>query len=484
MDRSRLAARALLIAAVLLPGVSRAQPSSNLNDYVVFAESSITTKGMTVADGDIGVNASGGRLDAPKSPAIDAPNSVVASDIVRIEGGSHCTTLYANTVISTGAFCGPGTPFTTPIIPSLATACGFPAVFPACDQANDVTVNAGEVRVLAPGVYGDARVKSGRFSGVLIPGTLQLTGGSYVFCSLRASRGTRVVFQAPSQVDIAGKMNLGNDSFTGPDVGSGLVADDIVIYSNSGSAHIARFTDTVMRLCAPFARLRVTAGASLIGHYFVNQFRTERIFFPVCGDLRLDGRETCDPPGVDPPPPGGNLCRADCTYCGDAKVQPGEQCDDGNDIDVDICTNACTFNQPPGCGNGVIDMAGETCEPPGSDPPPPGGNLCRINCTYCGDGVPNSGEECDDGNTDDLDACRNDCTSTPPSLCGNLTLNPGETCDPPGSDPPPPGGNLCRVDCTYCGDGIPNGTEACDDGNTNDLDACANDCTVNGTPGP
>jgi cysteine-rich repeat protein len=63
---------------------------------------------------------------------------------------------------------------------------------------------------------------------------------------------------------------------------------------------------------------------------------------------------------------------------------------------------------------------------------------------------------------------------------------PNETCDPPGSDPPPPGGNLCRTDCTYCGDGVTqtqNG-EQCDDANNVDNDGCHNDCTLGPTPTP
>jgi cysteine-rich repeat protein len=309
-----------------------------------------------------------------------------------------------------------------------------------------------------------------------IPATLELTGGNYVFCSLRAARESRILVQGASVVDVVNTMNLGNGTLTGPGVGSGLTADDIQFFVKDGKVHFSRFADVVMRLCAPFIQLRVTTGASLTGHFYVDQARTERIFFPVCGDLRLDGRETCDPPASDPPPPGGNPCRADCTYCGDVRIQLGEQCDDGNTIDDDICHNDCTFNQPLGCGNGLPDP-GETCDPPGSDPPPPGGNLCRLTCTYCGDGITNSGEPCDDGNTVDDDSCHNDCTSSPP-LCGNLVINPGETCDPPGSDPPPPGGNLCRLGCTYCGDGISNGGELCDDGNTVDADACHNDCTT------
>jgi cysteine-rich repeat protein len=42
---------------------------------------------------------------------------------------------------------------------------------------------------------------------------------------------------------------------------------------------------------------------------------------------------------------------------------------------------------------------------------------CDANCTFrlCGDGFvnPQGGEECDDGNADDTDACRNDCTLPP-----------------------------------------------------------------------
>jgi cysteine-rich repeat protein len=56
--------------------------------------------------------------------------------------------------------------------------------------------------------------------------------------------------------------------------------------------------------------------------------------------------ETCDPPGSIQF--NGNACRANCTFCGDKIVQPGEQCDDGNTnqgcpTSQDNCTNTCTF---------------------------------------------------------------------------------------------------------------------------------------------
>jgi hypothetical protein len=70
-------------------------------------------------------------------------------------------------------------------------------------------------------------------------------------------------------------------------------------------------------------------------------------------------------------------------------------------------------------------------------------------------------------------------------------VDPGETCDPPGTLMPP-NGNPCRPDCTYCGDmqvqPNPNDNEDCDDGNSVSgcdpnrpqvpLDPCLNNCQL------
>ncbi len=68
--------------------------------------------------------------------------------------------------------------------------------------------------------------------------------------------------------------------------------------------------------------------------------------------------------------------------CGNGTVDPGEECDDGNAIDGDGCTAACTI-----CGNGVVAAA----------------------------------EDCDDGNLQDGDGCSAsclaDCPTSPPAGC-------------------------------------------------------------------
>jgi cysteine-rich repeat protein len=93
----------------------------------------------------------------------------------------------------------------------------------------------------------------------------------------------------------------------------------------------------------------------------------------------------------------------------------------------------------------------------------------------CGDGVRQAGEQCDDGNTDDGDACTNGCKS---AKCGDGAVQTGvEQCDDGNKFPD----DACKNDCTLpvCGDGIiASGVEDCDDGNTVASDGCGADCKL------
>ena len=63
------------------------------------------------------------------------------------------------------------------------------------------------------------------------------------------------------------------------------------------------------------------------------------------------------------------------------------------------------------CGDGVID-AGETCDPPNLAPNPVTGQTeCRLDCTFCGDGVvqPNDVETCDLGSNAICSWCLQNC---------------------------------------------------------------------------
>lgn len=93
---------------------------------------------------------------------------------------------------------------------------------------------------------------------------------------------------------------------------------------------------------------------------------------------------------------------------------------------------------------------------------------------FCGDGIVQAGEACDDGNDDNDDTCSNNCELS--ALCGNGKVDDGEGCDE-GMESP-----TCDGDCTavQCGDGYPNSQagEACDDSNTDNGDGCSESCQL------
>ena len=129
--------------------------------------------------------------------------------------------------------------------------------------------------------------------------------------------------------------------------------------------------------------------------------------------------------------------------------------------------------EPSPCGNGVPDP-GEECDD-GNDANCDG---CSIDCTVevgivCGDGIPNAtcGEQCDAGG--ESSTCDDDCTIVE---CGdgNSNTTAGEECDDGGES------STCDDDCTAveCGDGNSNTTagEECDDGNNVTCDGCSAIC--------
>jgi cysteine-rich repeat protein len=120
------------------------------------------------------------------------------------------------------------------------------------------------------------------------------------------------------------------------------------------------------------------------------------------------------------------------------------------------------------CGNGVID-SGEDCDDGNTEP----SDGCTNACTICGNGIVTAPERCDDGNRNNEDACRNDCRF---NVCGDGFRKPAsEQCDDGNTNP----ADGCTNACTICGNGIVTPPERCDDGNRNDEDACRNDCQPN-----
>jgi Domain of unknown function (DUF4215) len=242
------------------------------------------------------------------------------------------------------------------------------------------------------------------------------------------------------------------------------------------------------------------------GMYCTNQCTSN-----VCGDGYVGPGEACDDGNDNDDDLCTNLCGV--ATCGDGAVQAGEDCDDGKDnSETGTCLPSCI---DASCGDLFIQDGVETCD--GSNVAKEtcetqrfqGGSLiCAAdcmsfdtsNCYICGDGALDPGEDCD-GNVYENDvtcasfsghpvsggmlACTAMCTMIDSSgcmFCGDGMLEGTEDCDttqfggitcannpamPMGT---PSGMPTCEADCdinfsgcTYCGDGMIQGSEDCEE---------------------
>ncbi len=168
-------------------------------------------------------------------------------------------------------------------------------------------------------------------------------------------------------------------------------------------------------------------------------------------------------------------------------------CDIGND---NVCEPALT------CGNGLVET-GEVCD----DGNTVAGDGCAADCSFvdnlangvaciqnaecastvcdtvgdnvceaaltCGNGAVETGEVCDDGNTVAGDGCAADCSFVD-NLANGVACTQNAQCGSAVCDTQTD--NVCEAALT-CGNGAVETGEVCDDGNTTSGDGCAADCT-------
>lgn len=227
--------------------------------------------------------------------------------------------------------------------------------------------------------------------------------------------------------------------------------------------------------------------------------------------------------------------------CGDGTVSGFEQCDDGNTLSGDGCTASCMRevqctdddggNTPgkQGTVRGRDNNETDFCEDPNtlleftcSAAGAPFANrvTCPNGCRFgacitgsiCGNGLIESGEQCDDSNTFSYDGCSSSCQQEKEKVCvdtdgGTQPLVRGTAsllgqkitdfcatdgklweyrCASPGAitsitytcATPCQNGACTPVLPAICGNGIIESPEMCDDGNNRNYDGCSNVCVT------
>lgn len=197
------------------------------SEEVVLATNSVWLKeNANVLSGNVIVNnaSSGPVLDSQVELSVGhkvtTPTgfSLKANRIKVKQGAVVESDVFYNELMNNGAINGSlNSPLTLPVFASL------PAFKQAPPGTQDITVNKDESITLTAGSYRDILVKQ--------KGTILFTGGgTFSIRSLNTGDKAKLLFNAPTEILIEGKLDTDQNSYIGPQSGSGIGAADIIFY--------------------------------------------------------------------------------------------------------------------------------------------------------------------------------------------------------------------------------------------------------------
>jgi len=330
--------RALGVALVVA-GVAHAAPplKRNLDAYIIFGMRSVGLKNISVTGGcNTGVNCARPTANSScgvvnhENPFYDE-GSQIAADVARFNRpGGIIYQLFANfpngldnVVINEPPVLSPNP---LPLLPDadgdgtpscrtggggcvtdagdLATACGFPVPFPACDPARNVTVNQGSDCIgapdaspgnrrcdLAPGTYGNLTVQN--------DAKLTLLGGTYTFCGFQFGRRTETIANAASVINVHGDVGINSGSLFGPAPGTDCGQIRVNV-TGTGAFSFGREATINGFFCAPERLMRLGHGNNLSGRFYADEVSADGDNRAICCQGGVGG--VCIEPPVNTDP--------------------------------------------------------------------------------------------------------------------------------------------------------------------------------------
>ncbi len=199
-------------------------PSPDIADYAIVATNSIDLKRSVAVQGSVAVNSAstGVTLVPPFELALDQfvaiTGDAAGDSVFQNRNGQVSGSIFNNEIVRRVNTSGMSvSPLALPVVappPFLAANVG-----PGTDG---VSVGVGAVVRLPAGTYGSVNVAAG--------GTLVLEGGIYNLASLTVGASGAVRAQQASDVRVAGRANLGANSYYGPDAESAITAANLILY--------------------------------------------------------------------------------------------------------------------------------------------------------------------------------------------------------------------------------------------------------------
>ena len=200
---------------------------------------------------------------------------------------------------------------------------------------------------------------------------------------------------------------------------------------------------------------------------------------PVCGNGVLESGEQCD----DGNTVSGDGCSSSCqlestntTTCASSIAQLNASCS-GGAFTSDVVSGSCRSLTCEGAGSSLSVLA---CDKPDSASPQyfemykQSQNGTGVSSVCLGGSCITSGEY--DGYARGPDYAS--CGAEPSPVCGNGVLESGEQCDDGNTFSYDGCSSSCQVETPVCGNGHVESGEQCDDGNTFSGDGCSSTCTI------